>query len=208
METSYAVKWREPDGSTYVGRLALGPKAMHLEAPTAGGTTREIGYEEIEGFRIGRSQVDRLDDHPTLVFDRSDGSYAFTSTAMEAGILQEIIGRLASLSLAPPRRATVVLPLADGAVERVREVVAQGPPFDPAETSLVRHQLLLTPREAIFTFETDTDEGLSTLLSQLDLWAAAATWRELVAGPPRLAEVAYAWERPEPPLVPKVGLGL
>lgn len=208
MKTSYAAKWREPDGTTHVGRLELGPTAIHLEAQPAGTTTREIGYEEIQGLRIGRNEADRLDDHPTLVVERTDGSYSITSKVMGAGILQELVGRLASLSMAPPRRATVVLPLAEGAIERVRELVTQGPPFDPAETSLTRHELLLTPQEAIFIFEAGTDEGLRTLLSQLDVWAAAATWRDLVAGPPRLAEAAYVWERPEQRVVPKVGLEL
>jgi hypothetical protein len=210
MKTSYAVKWREPDGSTHVGRLALGPRELRLEGRTSGGTAvdLEIGYEEIQGLRIKRSAADRLDDRPALVVDRADGSYSVTSTAMGAGILQELVGRLASLRLAPPRRATIVLPLKDGALERVREFVEQGPPFDPAETPLTRHQLLLTPQEAIFIFEVGTDEGLSDLLSQLDVWAAAVAWRDLVAGPPRLAEVAYDWERPEPRVVPNVGLGL
>ncbi len=210
METSYAVKWREPNGSMHVGRLALGPKALRLEGREVDGprVDLEIGYEEIQGLRIEGSAADRLDDRPVLVVDRADGSYSVTSTVMSAGILQELVGRLASLRLTPPRRAAVVLPLKDGAIERVRELVAQGPPFDPVETSLTRHQLLLTPQEAIFIFEAGTDEGLSDLLSQLDVWAAAATWRELVAGPPRLAEVAYGWERPEPRVEPKVGLGL
>ena len=62
----------------------------------------------------------------------------------------------------------------------------------------MRHELLLTPREAIFVFEAETEDGLRLLLNQLDLWTAATAWGELVAGPPRLADIAYAWERPEP----------
>jgi hypothetical protein len=210
MNTTYAVKWREPDGSTYVGRLALGPRALWLEGRASDGPVvdRHIGYEEVQGLRIAHKGADRLDDRPALVVDRADGPYLVTSTAMGAGILQELVDRLASLRLAAARRATVVLPLKEGALERVRELVAQGPPFDPATTSLTRHQLLLTSEEAIFVFEADTDEGLTALLSQLDVWAAAVAWRDVVAGPPRLAEVAYAWERPEPRVVPKVGLGL
>jgi hypothetical protein len=127
---------------------------------------------------------------------------------MSAGILQELIDRLARLRLAAPRRATVVLPLKEGALERVRELVAQGPPFDPADTFLTGHQLLLTPEAAIFVFEADSDEGLTALLSQLEVGVEAVAWRELVAGPPRLAEMAYAWERPEPRVVPAVGPGL
>jgi len=210
MNTTYAVKWREPDGSTYVGRLALGPRALRLEGRASGGPVvdRQIGYEELQGLRIAHKGADRLDDRPALVVDRAGGSYLVTSTAMSAGILQELVDRLAGLRLAAPRRATVVVPLKEGALDRVRDLVAHGPPFDPANTFLTRHQLLLTPEEAIFVFEADTDEGLTALLGQLDVWAAAVAWRDLVAGPPRLADVAYAWERPEPRVVPKVGLGL
>lgn len=71
---------------------------------------------------------------------------------------------------------------------------------------MIRHQLLLTAQEAIFVFEAQTDEGLAVLLGQLDIWAIAVAWHDLVAGPPRLAEVAYAWEGPEPRVVPAVGL--
>jgi len=62
---------------------------------------------------------------------------------------------------------------------------------------LTRHQLLLTAAEAIFVFETADEHGLATLLADVDVWAAASGWHRLVAGPPRLAEVAYSWERPE-----------
>lgn len=102
----------------------------------------------------------------------------------------------------------MVVPLRADALAGVRELVAQGPPFDPAKTALTQHQLLLTEQEAIFVFEAQTEEGLAALLGQLDIWAAAVAWRDLVAGPPRLAAVAYAWERPEPRVVPAVGLGL
>ena len=117
---------------------------------------------------------------------------------MGAPIVQELVDRLADARLAAPRKATVVLPLREGSIDRVRELVAQGPPFDPSETSLTRHELLLTPREAIFVFETTTESGLPMLLGQLDIWEAVAAWGELVAGTPRLADLAYAWERPEP----------
>ena len=94
--------------------------------------------------------------------ERADGPYLVTSAGMGAGIVQELVDRLAELRLATPRRATVVVPLKEGAIERVRELVAKGPPFDPLETALTRHQLLLTPQEAIFVFETQTDKGLAS----------------------------------------------
>ena len=36
---------------------------------------------------------------------------------------------------------------------------------------------------------------IERLIADPSLWAAAAAWRELVAGPARLAEDAYVWAR-------------
>ena len=209
MKVTYAVKWREPDGRTFLGRLALGPNTLRLEGRESDGPVvdRQIGYDEVQGLGVSSHGPARLDGQPTLVVERADGPYLVTSAGMGAGIVQELLDRLAELRLATPSRATVVVPLKEGALERVKELVTQGPPFDPAETVLTRHQLLLTPQEAIFVFEAPTDNGLAALLSQFDIWAAAVAWQDLVDGSPRLAEVAYAWERPEPRVVPAVGLG-
>jgi hypothetical protein len=208
VKTTYAVKWREPDGQTYLGRLALGPRTLRLEGrePHGPAVDRQIGYDEVHGLRIGSYGSDRLDGRPTLVVERADGQYLVAGAGMGAGIVPELVDRLADLRLVVPRRATVVVPLKVGAVERVRELTGHGPLFDPTETALTRHQLLLTEHEAIFLFEAQTDEGLKALLSTADVWAAAATWQDLAAGPPRLAEVAYAWDRPEPRVAPAIGL--
>ncbi len=133
----------------------------------------------------------------------ADGNYLVGDAGLGAPIVQELVERLSDLRLCAAGRAIVVVPLREGALERVRELVANGPPFEPGETVLTRHELLLTPSEAIFVFESETEEGLGAFLSRLDLSAAAA-WGELVAGPPRLAECAFSWERPE---LPGVGLG-
>ena len=208
MKTSYAVKWREPGGEAYVGRLELGPRALRLVGDAGGARVdRRIGYDELQGLRIAHDAGERVDGRRALVIERPQGAYHLTSTVFEAGILQELVDRLADLSLAAPRRATVVVPLKEGVLARVRELAAAGPPFDPNETQLTRHQLLLTAQEAIFVFETADERGLQALLAEVDVWAAASTWHDLVAGPPKLAEVAYSWERPEPSLVPAVGLG-
>jgi hypothetical protein len=209
MKTTYAVKWREPDGRTYLGRLALGARTLVLEGrerdgPAAG---RQIGYEEILSHRIGSRSADRLDGQPALVLERTGGRYLVTSAGMGAGIVHELVERLADFRRAAAR-ATVIVPLKAGALAGVRELVANGPPFDPAEAGLTRHQLLLTEQEAIFVFEAQTEEALAALLARLEIWAAAEAWRNFVAGVPRIATVAYAWERPEPHIVPAVGLGL
>ena len=193
------------DGHSF-GRLVFTPQALVLEGRNGDehGVTRTIGFDEVRGFHVGRAGDERLDGQPTLVIERAGGDWVITSKVVHAGVLQELVDRLAQLRL-EPRRATVVLPLKEGTEEKARQLAAAGPPFDPAETSLTRHQLLLSPAEAIFIFEAESDLALEGLLAQLNLWGAAAAWGEIIAGPPRLAELVYGWERP-PSLA--VGLGL
>ena len=199
--TTYAVKWREPDGQTFVGRLVLGPRALRLDGRRRGvdgpPVERRFGYAELHGLRIGSRGADRLDGRPSLVVERSDGPYLVADAGLGAPIVQELVERLSGLRLWAARKATVVVPLREGAFEQVQELVSHGPPFDPGETALPRHELLLTPDEAVFIFEAENEEGLRLLLGQVELWAAAAVWGELVAGPPRLADSAYSWERPD-----------
>ena len=104
MKTTYGAKWREPNGQTYLGRLALGPPMLRLEgrSPNGPAVDRQIGYEEVQGLRIGSHGTDRLDGRPTLVVERADGSYLVTSAGMGAGIVQELVERLAELRLAAP----------------------------------------------------------------------------------------------------------
>jgi hypothetical protein len=92
-------------------------------------------------------------------------------------------------------RAVLVLPLVEGAQERVAELLRQGPPFDLDEVGLRRHQAFVTEREAVFLFEAETPGAAERLLSSSRLWAAAAAWKDLVAGPPRLADNAFSWVR-------------
>jgi len=66
--------------------------------------------------------------------------------------------------------------------------------------------LLLTSGEAIFVFESTSQVALEAILDALDVWSAAETWSDLVAGPPRVASVAYTWHRE--PSLDGVGLGL
>jgi hypothetical protein len=93
----------------------------------------------------------------------------------------------------------VVVPLKPGKADRARELLASGPPFDLEKTEFLRHAVHMTDREVIFAFET---EGKSPTLSlpaeDPALWQAAAAWREVLDGKPRVARVAFSWERPEP----------
>ena len=76
----------------------------------------------------------------------------------------------------------VVLPLVEGGAGRAAELLRGGPPFDPEEVGLGRHQVFLTESEAIFLAEAESSMAADWLLSEDRLWAAAAAWKELVAG--------------------------
>ena len=93
----------------------------------------------------------------------------------------------------------VIAPLKPGTADRARELLASGPPFDLEKTEFRRHAVHFTDREVVFAFET---EGKSPTLSlpaeDPVLWQAAAAWREVLDGKPRVARLAFSWERPEP----------
>ena len=94
-------------------------------------------------------------------------------------------------------RLVVVVPLAEGAQEKARELLAQGPPVDLDETQFIRHEVFLSPHEVVFVFEAGDDEPatLSVRAADPSVWKAAAAWRPLMAGRPRTAETAFTWER-------------
>ena len=92
-------------------------------------------------------------------------------------------------------RAVVVVPLLEGSREKASELLRGGPPFDPEEVGLERHQVFVTDDEVVFLFEADDLDAAERLVADETFWNAAKAWRDLVAGPPRWAEEAYSWMR-------------
>ena len=99
--TTYAVKWREPDGQTFIGRLALGSRSLSLDGRQRGAdglaVRRQFAYEELLGLRSGSRGAGRLDGRPALVVERAEGSYLVAGAGMGAPIVQELVERLAEL---------------------------------------------------------------------------------------------------------------
>ncbi len=96
-------------------------------------------------------------------------------------------------------RLVVVVPLEEGAQDRARELLRNGPPFDPQAAGLERHHVFLTDNEAIFVFEADAPDAVEQLAADESLWEAVAGWTDLVGGSPLLAEDVYSWIRPLQP---------
>ena len=204
MRTSYAVTWQREGEAGHSGRLELQSHALTFEGSNGDGLASEtVPYEDVTGVRIARSPEDRLSDRQTLVLERRSGDPIRIASIVHPGVISELAERLASLHLAEESaasRAVVVLPLVEGAADRAAELLRGGPPFDPDEVGLGRHQVFLTESEAIFLFEADSAEAANRLLSDAHLWAAATAWKDLVAGPPRLADNPYSWVRAHKPV--------
>ena len=202
MRGSYAVTWRHGEGEMHSGRLELTPVGISLDGGNGGGSAVElVPYGDLRDVRIGRSSADRISDRQTLVIERRAGEPIQVAGVVQAGIISELAEHLASL-LGEERvmsRAVVVLPLREGANEQAAELLRGGPPFDPNEVGLERHHVFLTDREAVFVFEADSQDAAETLIGEGRFWSAASAWKDLVDGPPRLAEDAYSWVRPHLP---------
>lgn len=95
----------------------------------------------------------------------------------------------------------IVARLKSGAEPKAAALLEQGAPFDPEEHGLTRHTVFLSADTVIFVFEGhEVEWQVDQLISepfQWDVSAAFDSWRDLLDGPPRIARVAYAWERRE-----------
>jgi hypothetical protein len=198
MQTSYGVVWREGDSRLAAGKLELLPLGIRLEGIER---EQEIPYELLSGVRVGRLAGERIDGQPSVVLERRIGAPVTIATVATPSLVGEIVERLAALQLGDETvmRVAIVLPINPGSKEEVRGLLKYGPPFDPAEIpGLERHQVFLTADEAIFVFDSFLGhEALASLTSDPELWRAAGAWHEHIAGPPRSAEDAYSWTRPQ-----------
>jgi hypothetical protein len=199
MRTSYGVVWREGEQPLARGKLELLPRAVRLEGISGDEqTTREIAYDSLSEIRVGRSSKERIDGRPSLLLEPRTGETVAIASVAQAGVVAELAERLAALQLGREgrRRLAVIVPLREEAHEEVRSLVAAGPPFDLEPLGIDRHQVFLTPSEAVFVFESELGaRALEPLLEDPRLWQSAAGWHAFVAGPPRIAEDVFSWER-------------
>ena len=185
MHTSYGVVWRQGAEPLARGKLELFPRGLALDGLSGSDrVTREIGYDELAGVRVGRSSGERLNGHTTLVLDLAEGDGISLAAVAQPGVIGELAERLAELRLDSSRKTAIVVPLKEGAREAAQALLETGPPFDPTITELERHEVFLGEREAI-----------SPLLEDAEVWRGLAAWGELLDGPPRFAEAAFSWSK-------------
>lgn len=196
MHTSYAVSWQEPSGFVGSGRLELGTDALILDGRNGSSDVRRaFPYRNMSGFRIARGSGERLRGRPTLMVDLESGGSLRIASVAQPGIVAELAERLGTL--AGPHRVleteALVVPLRPGAQAKAEALLAQGPPFDPAEFGLVGHQVFVTNSEVVFIFEGAPGAFTEHLSDAQTVWKAAEAWRPLINGPIRMGLRRYAW---------------
>lgn len=189
--TGYAVVWSDDGGPLHAGRLVLREGALELRGADAANPL-VVPADTLAGAHAARA--DSLRGCPTIVLERHDKTQIRVG-ALGLGIVGEVLELIATLSAsAAESRAIVIVPLRKGTAMRARELIAAGPPFDPAAVGLSRHDVFVSEREAIFILEGPRiRETLDRLLADVSVWPLAAAWRSCLGGRPRLADHAYGW---------------
>jgi hypothetical protein len=195
MQRTYGVVWREGPGPLATGKLELLSHGLRLDGLER---SYELAYEDLSAVRVGRTTNERIDGRPSVVLERLHGDPVTIATVAQPSLVGEIAERLAALQLnaAPPRRLALVVPLKPNAYDAVRDLLAKGPPFDPEQIpGLDRHEVFLSRDEAVFVFDSGAEADALSLLAEPNFLRAAITWREHIAGAPRVAEDVYSWKR-------------
>jgi len=94
------------------------------------------------------------------------------------------------------RRFAVTARLRPEVAGKALELIAKGPPFDPAALGFERHAVYLSHGEIVFVFEGEEVEWiLDEMASEEGLAAAFREWEPLIEGIPRLAREEFFWQR-------------
>ena len=204
MQASYAVTWQEGAGPVRHGKLELRPGTLVLEGSNCSGPPqkRAIAYDDVTSAQLTRVSSERLGGRPTLVVACRGARPLRIAGVAQPGIISELAESLTVLRHSEERRSmsrlVILVPLQPEARDRVRALLATGPPFDPDTAGLERHHVVLTDHEVVFVFEADEPDAVERLAADPTLWDAMSGWSDLVAGPPRIAEDVYSWIRAHP----------
>lgn len=209
MPESYAVVWSEPDGPRFVGSLIVDAAGVHLRGASADGhlSRRTLAPDQIAHVRVQRPGSRQEDSSPSVILEQVDGAPLSLVAVNGAGVLFEIANLTATMAGASPTTSTPIaigVPIRRGQLDRVRELLREGPPFDPeAIPELESHQVYLGRDQVIFIFEgRDLQHALDRLMHTTSVWIAAAAWRRCIAGKPTTLEAGYTWRRQARPVPP------
>lgn len=95
------------------------------------------------------------------------------------------------------RKLALIARLKPGVEQQAAELLAGGPPFDPAERGLKRHTVYLSAGEVVFVFEgPEADAVVDDMVEnpfEPKINAALDRWRPLIEGQPRIARPFFDW---------------
>jgi hypothetical protein len=207
----YAVAFQADGQRAAAGALEVTGEGLVLMGRRRGEPVElHISCDELLSVRIGRHPTERLDGYTTVVLACTSGEVRIAPFGLV--LLHEVTDLLAALSQRRPaasgqaEHVNLVVPLRRGSGRRVRELVAAGPPFDPAAHGLLRHDVFLGDQDVVFVFEgPDVRRNLEQTLSEPTLWRAGLAWRGCIAGRPHVGdpdddpadgrELIYSWRR-------------
>jgi hypothetical protein len=196
MQRSYAVTWQNGTGPTRSGKLELRAGGLSLEGTNgAGPVSLLIPYGDLLTLTQAPCS-ERLDGRPTLLLAQRGAGELRIASIGSPGIILEVAENVTSMragSVLAAERVAVIVPLRKGKREKVERLLDKGPPFDPERAGLERHEVYLTEQDAVFVFNAASGFSLQRLLSDTKVWASAAAWHDVVAGPPRIAKPFFAW---------------
>ena len=97
------------------------------------------------------------------------------------------------------QRIAVIARLKPGTLDRARELIAHGPPFDPEKLQLERHTVYVSDDQVVFVFEGGRVNSLIRTAEEGAGAAALAAWEPILDGIPRINQEVYRWERTQDP---------
>jgi hypothetical protein len=189
---TYAAVFREGTTAPTTGGLIVGADGVSLRGRGRDGRVEvNIPYAELCEVRIGRSPKEYLNARPTLVLARRHAPPVQVSP-LGAGLLHELADLLVALTsqhAGNEEQIVVIVPLKAGCADRARDLLEQGPPFDPAALGLRRHMVFVGDREAVFVFAgPGVRQKVGHATRDPTIWRAGIAWRACIAGRPRVLD--------------------
>jgi hypothetical protein len=198
MQERFAVVFRA-GAAQATGRLDVEPDRLLLRGVSPGGELMlEIPCSELREVRVAQSPGERLNGYRTLVLERGSGP-AIQVAPLGVAFVPEIVSLLSSLANRDGDALAVRVPLKEGCLERARELLAKGPPLDPASLGLSGHEVYLRDAEAVFVFRgSDVRARVNKALAHPAVWRAGLAWQRCFAAAPQIVDAAEVWLDPTP----------
>lgn len=192
----YPVAFRIGLGARAAGALVIDQDSLQLVGQTADGPVElSVPYADLVEVRIGRGPEELLNGRPALLLARQEGPPVQVEL-FGIGLLHELTDLLIALATEHAdngEEVAVIVPLKKGRMAQAKELVAHGPPFDPAALGLTRHEVFLTADKAIFVFAgAHVRAKLERMTRNPTLWRVGIAWRGCISGRPSLAAASEA----------------